>query len=108
MRTTHLGQRSVELETSSPARSLLTLADPWYPQWRVSVDGKPARPLPVDHAFRGVVVPAGAHRVRFSYEDDRLRLGVLLAGLTLAGLAAAAVAGRLPRRRARAPRRGGE
>ena len=36
------------------AVGLLVLADPWYPQWRVDVDGQPAELLRADHAFRGV------------------------------------------------------
>ena len=60
------------------ADGLLALADPWYPQWRVEVDGKPAELLRVDHAFRGVRVPAGRHQVVFTYQDRALWLGVAL------------------------------
>jgi hypothetical protein len=43
-------------------------------QWRVRVDGRPDELLRVDHAFRGVRVPAGSHEVVFTYEDRAMRL----------------------------------
>jgi uncharacterized membrane protein YfhO len=63
------------------------LGDPWYPQWRVEVDGRPAELLRVDHAFRGVRVPAGSHRVVFTYQDRALQAGLVLSSLTVVGLA---------------------
>jgi hypothetical protein len=81
-------QTRVRVSVRSDGDGLLVLGDPWYPQWRVRVDGRPAELLRVDHAFRGVRVPAGSHEVVFTYEDRALRLGVALAvatGLALAG-----------------------
>jgi len=72
------------------SRGLLVLADPYYPQWQVTVDGRRADILPVDSAFRGVVVPPGTHRVEFRYVDTRLRAGLAAAGLTLVALVAVA------------------
>jgi hypothetical protein len=98
---TDVGQSSVDVRVTAAGQSLLVLADPWYPGWRVTVDGNPAELLRVDHAFRGVVVPNGEHVVRFSYVDRRLRLGAGLAALTILGLALASVVARLRRRRGR-------
>jgi hypothetical protein len=77
---------TVEARVRTDRRSLLVLADPWYPGWRVTVDGKPAELVRTDHAFRGVVVPAGEHQVRFTYVDRPLQFGAGLAGLTVLGL----------------------
>jgi uncharacterized membrane protein YfhO len=63
------------------------LADPWYPQWRVEVDGKPAKLLRVDHALRGVRVPAGRHQVVFTYQDRAMWLGAALTLATCLALA---------------------
>ena len=99
VRTVHVGNTSVELVATSVGRSLLVLADPYYPGWRVSVDGRPATVLPVDQAFRGVVLPAGEHTVTFSYVDGDFRLGLLLAALTGAGLVGMPLAAGVLRRR---------
>jgi hypothetical protein len=79
-------QTRVEVGVQSAADGLLVLADPWYPQWRVTVDGRPAALLRVDHAFRGVRVPAGTHRVVFSYEDRALQVGLVVTAVSMLGL----------------------
>ena len=74
-RATRPGSRC---RSRTDADGLLVLGDPWYPQWRVEVDGRPAELLRVDHAFRGVRVPAGSHRVVFTYQDRALQAGLVL------------------------------
>jgi hypothetical protein len=79
----------VQVAVQTAAEGLLVLGDPWYPQWRVEVDGRPAELLRVDHSFRGVRVPAGSHQVTFTYQDRALWLGTALAmttAVTLAGV----------------------
>ena len=80
-------QTRVEVSVRGDADGLLVLGDPWYPQWRVEVDGRPAELLRVDHAFRGVRVPAGDHRVVFTYQDRALQIGLALSCLTALSLA---------------------
>jgi membrane protein YfhO len=77
----------VEVSVDGDADGLLVLGDPWYPQWRVEVDGRPAELLRVDHAFRGVRVPAGSHRVVFTYQDRALQAGLVLSAVGALGLA---------------------
>jgi Bacterial membrane protein YfhO len=76
---------------------------PWSPRWRVTVDGKPAELLRVDHNLRGVRVPAGAHQVVFTYHDRAMRLGAALAAATCLGLATVWALRRGRARRAAAP-----
>jgi Bacterial membrane protein YfhO len=81
------GHTRVEVSAETAADGLLVLADPWYPQWRVEVDGRPAELLRVDHAFRGVRVPAGRHQVVFTYQDRAMWLGAALSLTTCLALA---------------------
>jgi Bacterial membrane protein YfhO len=80
-------QTRVRVSVRTAGDGLLVLGDPWYPQWRVRVDGRPAELLRVDHAFRGVRVPAGDHEVVFTYEDRAMQLGAGLAVATCLALA---------------------
>jgi uncharacterized membrane protein YfhO len=80
-------QTRVRVAVRTETDGLLVLGDPWYPQWRVEVDGKPAELLRVDHAFRGVRVPAGSHRVVFTYQDRALQAGLAVSSATILGLA---------------------
>jgi Bacterial membrane protein YfhO len=78
----------VQVSVQTDRDGLLVLGDPWYPQWRVQIDGRPAELLRVDHAFRGVRVPAGSHQVVFTYQDRALQAGLALSTLTVLALAA--------------------
>jgi uncharacterized membrane protein YfhO len=57
----------VFVRTDCPSEGLLVLRDSWYPGWIATVDGKKAPILRVNGCFRGVIVPAGEHKVRFLY-----------------------------------------
>lgn len=70
------GNTVVEVETLSDSAAVLVLSDTWHPAWRVTVDGVPSHVGRVNEAFRGVVVPAGQHRVSFSYDPPALRYGI--------------------------------
>ncbi|MBI5367655.1 MAG: YfhO family protein [Planctomycetes bacterium] len=70
----------------------LVLADAFHPGWQVAVDGAPAAIHPVNVAFRGVLLSAGAHRVEFRYRPWSVELGLWVSGvglgLCLLGIAA--------------------
>jgi hypothetical protein len=78
----------VDVTVRTSTDGILVLPDPWYPQWGVEIDGKPAKLLEVNHAFRGVKVPAGAHQVVFTYNDRTMQGGFVLSLLTVLGLVA--------------------
>jgi hypothetical protein len=65
----------VEVRTQANRPALLVLADNYYAAWSVAVDGRPAQLLRANHTLRGVVVPAGAHQVTFTFEPKDLYTG---------------------------------
>jgi hypothetical protein len=70
---------SVELVTTSTAKGLLVLHDPYYPGWTAHIDGNATQIRPVDLLFRGVFVPAGTHHITFRFEPFSLpNLGAAL------------------------------
>lgn len=69
------------VQTSEPA--LLVVSDLRYPGWRGFVDGDEAPIYAADGLFRGVLVPAGDHRVEMRYVPASLRLGLGLSGMAL-------------------------
>ena len=75
----------VEIDTDAAGRRLLVLSDLEYPGWRAAIDGAPARIVRADRGLRGVALPAGRHRVTFTFAPRSVRIG---AWLTLAGAAA--------------------
>lgn len=81
--------------------SLVMLDDNWAPGWSVAVDGRAAHAVRVDDVMRGVVVPAGAHAIEWTYRVPGLRAGAALSALALlaAGALAAIAAAPMVRRR---------
>ncbi|MDP4196032.1 MAG: YfhO family protein, partial [Bacteroidota bacterium] len=48
--------------------NFLFLGDTYYPKgWKAYVDGKETKIYRTNHAFRGIVVPKGDHKVEFVY-----------------------------------------
>ena len=62
----------VDIEAESENGGILVLHDPYYPGWVASVDGRNVPILRADVLFRGIEVPPGRHRVRFTYEPFSL------------------------------------
>jgi hypothetical protein len=75
---------SIRMETPG----LVVLADAWDKGWRTYLNGKPVPILRANHALRGVVVPEGNGTLEFRYEPASFRLGLVLAGLAVAIMAA--------------------
>ncbi len=65
--------------------SLLMLTDAQYPGWKATIDGRPTTIYEADILFRGVLIPAGEHRVEFTFEPETYTNGriISLAGLSL-------------------------
>ncbi|MGH7739945.1 MAG: hypothetical protein ACREL1_07340, partial [bacterium] len=48
--------------------SLVVFSEVAYPGWEARLDGVPAKILTADHALRAIFIPAGSHRVDFTYQ----------------------------------------
>lgn len=78
----------LRLNTSTPAPGLLVLSEVYYPAWKAYVDGAPSRVYVVNHALRGVALPAGEHVVELRYESAALRAGVAISAVMHTALVA--------------------
>jgi hypothetical protein len=68
----------IEVDAQGPNPSFVAVNQTWDPNWRVTLDGQPARLLRTDLALSGVIVPPGAHRVEFEYRDDWVSAGLMI------------------------------
>lgn len=99
----------VEVEAKLSADGMVVLSDTWTHDWkaRVSTNGGEFREVPLHRAnvtMRGVLLPAGAHVIQYVYEPRSFRIGVMLCGLSLLGIAAGLVVRRGRRRATASPR----
>ncbi len=58
----------IEIEVTSDKPGFVVLNDIWHPWWTAQVDGEEAEILKANVLFRAVQVPAGTHKVRFSFQ----------------------------------------
>ena len=61
--------QKIILKTISDVPALLFLSDPYYPNWKVSINGKREKIYRANYAFRAVVVPQGESMVEFWYKS---------------------------------------
>jgi hypothetical protein len=86
----HDDWNEVSLEVTALRESLLVLNDTWYPGWKAMVNGVEQPIQRVNYLFRGVILDAGKHRVKFVYQPGRFRLAlwITFATLIVTGMAA--------------------
>ncbi len=79
----------IETEASSP--SVLVVSEINYPGWVAAVDGQRATIYAANYLLRGLLLPAGAHRVEMRYTAPAARAGALISAFTLLFIIAALV-----------------
>jgi hypothetical protein len=65
----------VVVAASTDAPAWLVLTDTWFPGWTARLDGAEVPIARADHAFRAVALPAGSHRVEFTFRPRGLVTG---------------------------------
>ena len=71
------------IETTANQPSVLVVSEMWYPGWVATLDGIPATIHATNFLLRGVVLPAGVHRVEMRYTAPAARAGAIISILTL-------------------------
>jgi hypothetical protein len=81
---------SIVVETAADTASVLVVSEMNYPGWQATLDGAPVPIHTADFLLRGIVLPAGSHRVEMRYTAPAARAGALISGcaiLLIGGLA---------------------
>jgi len=76
VRVVEYASRAITLEVHASAPGLLVLSEIYYPAgWKAFVDGSETEIYRTNSVLRSVIVPAGTHRVNFSFEPSVYSLG---------------------------------
>ncbi|MBA3439655.1 MAG: YfhO family protein, partial [Pyrinomonadaceae bacterium] len=71
------------IETEAATAAVLVVSEMNYPGWRATVDGAPTPIHATNYLLRGVVIPAGRHRIEMRYTAPAARDGAVISVLTL-------------------------
>ena len=75
--------QEVIVKTRSDQPKLLYISDNYYPGWKAQVDGEETEILRANYTFRAVPLIGGEHRVRFYYNSDSLKVGLVISVVSL-------------------------
>lgn len=67
---------SLVLRVRATADAFVVVADTWFPGWSAMLDGSAVEIHRVNHAFRGIAVPAGEHVLTMVYRPEGWVLGL--------------------------------
>ena len=87
----HPTPNRITVRTQSRADRFLVLGEMYMPGWYATIDGQPATIYRANYLFRGLIVPAGEHRIELVYRPLSAVFGAALTGVT--GLALISAAG---------------
>jgi hypothetical protein len=73
------------IEAAMGCRGMVVAAEPSFPGWQATVDGRPAQLYEPYGLLRGVVADAGTHRIIMRYRPKTVLWGGILTGLGLLG-----------------------
>ncbi|MFZ3091837.1 MAG: hypothetical protein WA240_14615 [Nitrospirota bacterium] len=73
----------VAIQVESPSEGYLVLTDVFHPYWSAAVDGNVVEIIQAFHAFRGVKVPAGLHKVEFFCRVPYFKLAFFITFITI-------------------------
>jgi hypothetical protein len=89
----------VEIDADVSAPGYLVLADLHYPGWKAFIGNKEVPIYRANYLFRAVRLPLGSSAVRFEYQPQSFRIGMMLSGATVALLACLVVWARVTQQR---------
>ena len=85
---TRTSPNELRVTTITTEQRFLVVSEMFYPGWRAYIDDTATPIFRTNYLFRGVVVPAGRHVVRFVYRPASIVVGVAVSSLTLVLIAA--------------------
>lgn len=64
------GSDHLRYKTKTEGKRLAVFSEIYYPDWTVTIDGKPAKYVEVNYTLRAMIVPEGEHEIEFSFRPD--------------------------------------
>ncbi len=75
VKITSQASAEIQLQAESKTQAILVLADTNYPGWKAYIDDVPAKIYDANLTQRGILFPAGNHKVKFIFRSDFFEAG---------------------------------
>lgn len=95
-----LEQNALALSIRAPRPGIVVVNETFLPGWCATLDGEDAPLFQVNYMFRGLLVPAGEHRIEMAYRPGKVLLALAVFALTILVIAGAGIRQLIRRRRA--------
>ena len=82
------GLSAYDMDVSMELDGWVVVSDSHWPGWRAYIDGRRVEILDANHAFIGIFVPKGNHRLRLMYRPESFTRGRNITAATLLALVA--------------------
>ena len=66
----------MEFQYESAEEEFLVIADAWHPNWKAYIDGNEINVIKTNGIFKGVLLPAGKHRIHLNFDNSSYLPGV--------------------------------
>lgn len=88
---TNYSEEHITISAKASGNNFLFLGDTYYPNgWKALIDGKETQIYRANHGFRGIMVPAGVHKVEFIFAPESFyisqKIALVLSSLVLGAL----------------------
>jgi uncharacterized membrane protein YfhO len=84
-------RNSVTVSVVAPRAGFVYASESFFDGWTATINGRPARILPANYAFRALAVAAGSSHIEFRYWPPGLTAGLGASGVSVVLLFAFAV-----------------
>ena len=75
VKITDYRNQDITLEANATGKNFLLISEVYYPEWKAFVDGKETEIVKSNYFMRGLVVPAGNHKIELKYESPKFETG---------------------------------
>lgn len=83
IKLTNYQPNKLEYQTNNKADGFAVFSEIYYPKgWNILIDGKPAEMVEVNYTLRGLNIPAGNHKIVFSFEPEVVKTGSTISLIT--------------------------
>lgn len=75
VKVTDYRNQNITLQAKATGSNFLLISEIYYPEWKAFIDGKETEIVKSNYFMRGIVVPAGDHKIELKYESPKFETG---------------------------------